>query len=166
VAHSEDEFEAIYDAWAPALFNFAARLVGCQEARDLVQEVFLRLFRARVAQDKVRPWLYQVTYHLCIDHHRKSNAARTYPVPDFPDRGSPDANPETVYLAKEFTARFLAAFRDLPPEQQALLLLRERNNASYQEIAAITGFTVEAVRSRLYRTRLALHRALEKGEAN
>ena len=166
MAFSEDEFEAIYASWAPSLYNFTARLVGRQEARDLVQEVFLRLFRARIANDKIKPWLYRVAYNLCVDHYRKNKAARTAPVPEIQDPGSPDANPETIYLARESMARFLAAFRSLPPEQRALLLLRERNNASYQEIAATIGCTVEGVRSRLYRTRAVLHRALERGETN
>lgn len=160
---SAQEFETLYDAWAPAIYNFTARLVGRQEARDVVQEVFLRLFRARVARDKVKPWLYRVAYNLCMDHHRKNK--RTAPVPEIRDAAGPESDPEAVCLARESMTRLLAAFRDLPPDARALLLLRERHDASYQEIAAITGHTVEAVRSQLYRTRAALHRALEKGEA-
>jgi len=165
VAFSEDEFENIYRTWAPALFNFTARLVGRQEARDLVQETFLRLFRTPVPPDRVKPWLYRVAYRLCIDHHRRKKAAPAHPVSELPEPGDPGANPETVYLAREAIARFLAAFRNLPPEGRALLLLREKDNASYREIAAITGITVEAVRSRLYRARAALHRALAIEEA-
>ncbi|MDA8337562.1 MAG: sigma-70 family RNA polymerase sigma factor [Peptococcaceae bacterium] len=110
--------------------------------------------------------MYRVAYNLCVDHYRENKAGRVQTVPEIRDPGSPDANPETIYLARESMARFLAAFRNLPPEGRALLLLRERNNASYQEIPATTGCTVEGVRSRLYRTRAALHRALERGETN
>jgi len=162
---TEDEFDAIYMTYGKKVYSFAAWLLGDkQEAWDITQETFLRLYQAKVAEKSIRSWLYKTAYHLVADYWRRNSRTRVTVlnemIPDF----ALDSNPEAAFLSKEYRERFLQVFGSLPVQYRAILLLREKNNASYDEIAKIIGITVGAVRSRLYRARMTLLRGLQEQE--
>jgi RNA polymerase sigma-70 factor (ECF subfamily) len=143
--------EGLYAANHTRLFKYFCRAAGGAEiARDLTQEVFLRVSRAAIpvaADDDLRGWLFRIARNLALDRHR--NRLR-HPEPsalvDEPTR-SPS---QDVNLAVN------EALASLPALDRDVFLMREVAGLGYDEIASACDLTADAVRSRIHRTRLQL----------
>ncbi len=137
------------------VYRFLVRMTGRRDvADDLVQEVFLRVVRALANGGPVgheRGWIFAVARSVLVDRHRRG--AREV---DIADRAPEAAVQGTQDLACDL-ARSLAHLADADRE---VFLFKEVAGLSYEEIADVCDCTVEAVRSRLHRTRLALRAML------
>ena len=147
--------EGLFAANHQRLFRYFCRAVGRAEAaRDLTQEVFLRVSRTPipVASDgDLRGWLFRIARNLALDHHRER---LRHPDPtllvDEPTRSpSQDVN----LAVNEALASLATLDRDV-------FLMREVAGLGYEEIAAACELTTDAVRSRIHRTRLQLRNQL------
>jgi RNA polymerase sigma-70 factor (ECF subfamily) len=133
------------------LLRYFCRAVGDAEtARDLAQDVFLRVSRTAIpsAPDEgLRAWLFRIARNLALDHHR---SRRRHPEPsaltDEPARPSS----QDVNLAVN------EALASLPALDRDVFLMREVAGLGYEEIADACELTADAVRSRIHRTRLQL----------
>ena len=137
------------------LFKYFCRAVGhIETARDLTQEVFLRLSRATIpdAPDgDVRAWLFRIARNLALDHHRtrlRQPLLRSLTVEGA--RGASQDVDVAVNLA-------LAALPDLDRD---VFLMRELVGLGYEEIGKACELTPDAVRSRIHRARLQLRELL------
>lgn len=145
-----------------------------EQAEDLAQEVFMRVFRNAkrwrpVA--KFTTWLYRVATNLCINESKKARLRRTVSL-DGPVGSDPDASrivekmavddpgPLTAVERREAGALIEQAIASLPDDQRATLVLVERQNMPYKDIADIMGVTVSAVKMRVKRARENLREAL------
>ena len=143
--------EGLFAANYQRLFRYFCRAVGRAEtARDLTQEVFLRVSRTPIpaaGDGDLRAWLFRIARNLAIDHHRNS---LRHPEPTMLV-GEPTRSPsQDVNLAvNEALASLSALDRDV-------FLMREVAGLSYEEIAQACELTADAVRSRIHRTRLQL----------
>jgi len=120
------------------------------EAEEAAQAAFVRAFEKLSSfrlQSSFSTWLYRIVYNLCMD--RLKERQRSLPVEDTMPAPEPSSREEDVRLLKQALAK-------LPREYQAVLMLREGQGLSYEEIAETTGVTVESVRARLARARKAL----------
>ena len=160
-------------SWQVPVLSFICRFLGCgkEDALDLSQEAFLRVWRQR---RRWRPtarfstWLFTIVSNLCRNHRRTisrrpelvrlagSGNDDTTPDPPAP----PSANPYLCAEASQTAASIRAAVADLPELQRAALLLRRFGDLSYREIAAILDTTPSAVDSLLVRARRHLSQAL------
>ena len=134
---------------------------GAEDASDLVQEAFLRVFRSLDRfdfQHEFTTWLYRIVTNLAIDHLRKRRPAVSTAPPgeedaalDLPDEGvgMPSDNLERA----ETAALVRACIESLAPHFQAVLVLRELEGLPCTEIARIVGATHVTVRWRLHRGR-------------
>jgi len=143
-----------------SVFQFLRRMGGAPEdAEDLTQEVFLRVVRAMDGYEErelERAWVFRIARNVLIDHRRvQGRAPVSEPIGDSHVVRLPLG--PTTGLALE---QALAALGE--PEREAFLM-REVGGLGYVEIAAATGATPDAVRSRIHRARLALRRTLERG---
>jgi RNA polymerase sigma-70 factor (ECF subfamily) len=142
---------ALFAAYHSRLFKYFCRAVGQPEAaRDLVQEVFLRVTRAAIptAPDgAVAAWLFRIARNLALDHHR---SRRRQPEPlelmDVTAR-SP---------SQDVGAAVNQALALLPDLDRDVFLMREVVGLGYDAIATACELTPDAVRSRIHRTRLVL----------
>src|SRR5256712_5671138 len=146
---------ALFAAYQHRLFRYFCRAVGQTEtARDLTQDVFLRVSRTAIpeaADGEVRAWLFQIARNLALDHHRKR---LRQPEPSvLADEGSRSPS-QDVDLAVHAA---LAALADLDRD---VFLMREVAGLGYEEIGRACGLTRDAVRSRIHRARLQLGEAL------
>jgi RNA polymerase sigma-70 factor, ECF subfamily len=146
---------ALFAAYQHRLFKYFCRAVGQAEtARDLTQDVFLRVSRTAIPEasdGEVKAWLFQIARNLALDHHRRR---LRQPEPAVLVGEGSHAPSQDVDLAVN-TA--LAALADLDRD---VFLMREVAGLGYEEIGRACGLTPDAVRSRIHRARLQLREAL------
>ena len=157
------------------VFQLALHLLGdAQEAMDLSQEVFLRVFRTLPqfrGQSSLRTWIYRIVLNQASNRQRWwRRRFRSYQVPldehvanhgELPESRN-FAMPDRVLQQNETAARVWGALAELPFDQRAAVILREIDGLSYDEIAESLGIAVGTVKSRLARARLTLRGALRE----
>jgi len=144
------DVERFYADHRDGVFRYLRRVLGGSEsARDLTQEVFLRVSRAGVPEAGEagrRAWVYQIARNLALNHMRDG---RRRPV-------SVALVHSAVPATQELALALQDAIADLPEVDRHIFVLRETAGLSYQEIATTCEMPIEAVRSRLHRARQAL----------
>jgi len=164
---AEEFLARLFDAHQGRLYRLARRLSGeAEEARDLVQEAFLRAARKPRAVPRedgaAEAWLVKVLVHLARDRFRRLEVRRLHQqrLPDFltPSREAPD--PEQAAVARATVA---AALAELPPRRRATVVLAELEGLSTREIARLLGITQVTVRWHLAAGRKELARRLLPG---
>ena len=136
------------------VFRYLCRSVGqADTARDLTQEVFLRVARSPVPDEEppaLRAWVFKIARNLVLNHAR--DGRRRPESPDPPERSAPPT--------QELAAALREALERLPAIERDVFLMRETAGLSYDEIAAACEMTPDAVRSRLQRARGHLRETL------
>src|SRR5688572_23955809 len=152
------------------VFNLAYKFVGRHdEAEDLAQDVFLKIFKALHTFDRranFQTWLISISRNLCIDHYRSVRKERETMARDVdaslltpPSRDrSPLGELEQVDLRR----RIKEALAELPPTLREAVVLRDLQEFSYQEIATQLRLPEGTVKSRINRGRLELARQLRR----
>jgi len=162
-----EPLEALISRYQGRVLRFGMRMCGDQEdAKDVVQETLLTLarsFRDFRGESAVSTWLYTIARSFCIKKRRRSKFAPTAPISlDGPEgehlQGleDPGPSPERAAFGHEIGAALDAGVRALDPGQREVLLLRDVEGLSALEVASVLGLSVEAVKSRLHRARLAV----------
>ena len=146
------------------LYTVAYRLTGKDDdARDLVQEVLLRLHRglATYRPGSLEGWLSRITTNVFLDGVRRRQRRPTDLLPEEPDVVLPPAAAADETLASVVLPEEVeAALSRLPDEFRAAVVLCDVAGLNYQEIADSLGIPIGTVRSRLHRGRLLLRAAL------
>lgn len=155
----EFAFVALYNRYKGGVYAFCLKmLMDRAQAQDVMQETFLRVYENRdrlLNTSSFKPWLFTIARNQCLNHLRRSN--RQVALDE--NQETPDHVPDTpmAHLEKseriEMVNHFLA---QLKPDYREVLILREYQNLSYDEIAAITRSTLSAVKSRLFKARRKL----------
>jgi len=152
--------------------QLAMNLLGDRdEAHDLSQEVFLRVFRTIHrfrGQSSLRTWIYRIAVNQARNRHRfwrrRHRADQVSLDAHMAVHGdwlpSNDAWPDSVLAQRELAARLQRALDGLPFGQRTAIVLREVDGLSYEDIAYSLGVAVGTVKSRLTRARQALRIAL------
>jgi RNA polymerase sigma-70 factor (ECF subfamily) len=141
--------EGLFAAYHQRVFNYFCRAVGSADAaRDLTQEVFLRVSRSQAATNgDGSAWLFRIARNLILDHQR--SRARHPPPSPLIDDGKRPASQDVATAVNQALAGPQAIDRDV-------FLLREVVGLGYEEIAAACDLSADAVRSRIHRARLRL----------
>lgn len=153
-------FEILFRRHKARVYGFIYRFTGGGHADDLYQEVFLRIIRSRHTyrpRAKFTTWLYAVARSVCIDAMRKENRRKdTTSLDELTETGqSPVPLPVSQGTQRdeafdnETNALMHRLIQGLPEEQREVLLMREKLNLTFREIASITGCTVGTVKSRM-----------------
>ncbi|NOW01031.1 RNA polymerase sigma factor SigE [Isoptericola chiayiensis] len=149
------------------VFRLAYRLTGDrQDAEDLTQETFLRVFRSlsSYTPGTFEGWLHRITTNLFLDQVRRKKRIRfeamgedASRVEATDDRSRPERGFEHAHLDHDVQA----ALDALRPEYRAAVVLCDIEGLSYEEIAVTLGIKIGTVRSRIHRARAQLRDALE-----
>lgn len=155
---------ALFDLHHQRLFKLARRLSrNSEDARDLVQETFLRAARSPRSIPAGAPneemWLVRVLINICRDRWRQS-AVRTRARMNGKVAAEPAVNPEPHLIAKSLVRHALDA---LPPRRRAILVLYELEGTSIPAIAKLVGVAPVTVRWHLSMGRREMAKALGKG---
>lgn len=169
-------FEELVHHYQHRIFGLTLRMIGNrQEAEDLAQEVFITVHRALASyrgEGRFYTWLYRIATNTCknrIKYLRGRNFHRSVPVEDTPEAQAPAADggpavalqsqiagPEQMAEGSRLEAAIQAELAQLEPEHRLLIVLRDVQGMSYQDILRITGLQEGTLKSRLHRARLAL----------
>jgi RNA polymerase sigma-70 factor (ECF subfamily) len=164
-----DAFAAVFEDLRPAAFGVAARLVGAEDANDVVMDTYLKAWQALPGfrgQSTLKTWLYRITRNCALDHLRKRRREGQHVVAepeDFAERGVEDERqlpPDRQMEADELRDFVRAGLSRLSPDHRLALELRYGDGLSYAELAAATGVSIGTVMSRLFHARRRLRSVL------
>jgi RNA polymerase sigma-70 factor (ECF subfamily) len=168
-------FARLVEGYQARLLRLCERLLGDgEEARDAVQEIFLKMYRKAAEvrpQGQVYTWLYRIAVNHCLNKLRRRKLVRFLrwqsPAEDAetPAFDPPDAAPDPAAALEarrqwQATRKAIAA---LPENQRAVLVLARFEGLSYKQIAEVLEITEGAVESRLFRAMRRLAAAQESG---
>ncbi len=159
----------LYERFRERVFNVALRVVGNQEeASDVLQEVFLLLFRKihRFRATAVfASWVYRITVNVSLDHLRRRRRTPTptmaAKVLDGPQDTEELSRPERGAVQKDLAAHVQEALGALSPRLRLVVVLRYLEGLAYGDIADILQFSLGSGKSLLNRAHAAMRRELE-----
>lgn len=165
----QSAFETLVDRWQKPVYHQALRMLGSPEdAADVTQEVFLKLWRTLPSfrgESTLSTWLYRLTDNTAIDLLRRERRHRGDlslddgdNPPSIPADSAP--SPQEQVERRDEQAAVAAALAQLSEDHRRILILRELNGLSYEEIGAMLDLAPGTVKSRIFRARLSLTRIL------
>ena len=156
------------------VFNVAYKFVGKHdEAEDLTQDIFLKIFKALGTFDRranFQTWIISISRNLCIDHYRSVRKERQTIARDVDSSDLQPATPERGPYAQaehqDLRAQLRTALEALPLTLRTAVVLRDLQELSYQEIADRLGLPEGTVKSRINRGRIELAHQLRRVQEN
>ena len=165
---SHDDFEQIVRQNQGRILRLALGMLRDRDAaEDIAQETFVRAFRFYEtfrSDAALFTWLYRIAVNLCLDAQRKSRLRPAVPLDELDDAQTghdPSPNPEGALEIRQLARRTEAALEMLTPNHRAILLLREVEGLSYEEISRVLRIPKGTVMSRLHHARINLERAAQ-----
>lgn len=160
-------YDRLMQRYEKKVYALCFRMLGNpDDAADLAQEAFLKAFRALSSfndQAQFSTWLYKIVTNACLDERRKrARQPQLYSLDKPLDTGTgqlaltlPSSGPDplSITLTREIEAEINALLAMLPAEQRMVLVLRDLEGHSYEEISRILNLNGGTVKSRLSRAR-------------
>ncbi len=153
---TDKAYNECVDNFADGVYRFIVKNIRhTEDAQDIVQSAFEKLWvnRAQVLPEKAKSYLFTVAYHQMIDHIRKSNKMPLSDEASIPHQPINQAQTELKEL-------LMRAVNELNPTQKSLVLLKDYEGYSYQEIAEIMNLSDSQVKVYLHRARIILKNKL------
>jgi RNA polymerase sigma-70 factor (ECF subfamily) len=161
-----DEFEALVVRHQDEVYRYLWRLSGDEQlARDLLQETFLRAYRAFARLDgrgAHRAWLYRIAHNLCLNALSRRRPTASLDGTENTLRGSRGDDPAAIVEGRETLAGVESAIAALPRRQRAALLLRRVQGLDYAEVGAALGCSADTARAHVYQAIRKLRQTLEE----
>jgi RNA polymerase sigma-70 factor (ECF subfamily) len=160
----EKAFRRILEKYQDRIFNLCVYMLRSREdAQDAAQDVFVnayRSFKNFTPRASLYTWLYRIAVNTCIDYKRKSQRLLLNDEATIIEIAAPGPSPEKVCESKEVTAVIQEALEALTPDFRAVIVLREIEGLSYEEIAEVLQISMGTVKSRISRAREELREHL------
>lgn len=168
-------FKVLFERYHRRVYAVALGVLKSpQDAHDVVQEAFVKVYKHLPdfqGASSFYTWLYRITMNLAIDQLRRKKTARQVDYDDAVGRDSQPgdnaiaphldgADPSRTHARKELAAKMQAALATLPEYHQQVILLREVEGLSYEEIATIMKVPKGTIMSRLFHARRKMQTAL------
>lgn len=171
-AGDESAFETLVVRYQQRVYRLACRLTTETEAPDLLQETFLQAYRHLRSfrhESRFGTWLYRIATNICLMHRRKQARRPAEPLdaflPHFDERGAHAGTPDELQTAaradelldrQALAEKARDAINRLPDLYREAFVLRDLEDMSTAEVAAVLGLDAAAVRQRVHRARLML----------
>ncbi len=170
-----DAFEELVARYETRIYTIAYRYIGnYDDAGDLAQEALLRVYRSIGGfrgESSFLTWLYRVVTNVCKDELRRRAKERTVSMEEMLEKGkSPPADgtvngsPEEAVLSREWQEEVQQVLNSLTEEHRTIVVMRDIQGYSYEEIAFFLECSLGTVKSRLSRARQALKDRLLAGK--
>jgi len=171
-------FAELVELYKDKIYHLGYRMLNQkQEAEDIVQETFLRVYMNLERYDenqKFSTWIYRIATNLCIDRLRKRKPS--YSIDAEVTDGettdwhallaSKDAGPDEELILSETQTNIREAIQTLPEKYKAVVVLRYLHDMSLQEIADVLNMPVTTIKTRVHRGREFLRKKLESEFGN
>jgi len=170
----KNAFEDLVLANQKNVYNLALKMTkNDEDALDISQEAFIKAYRNLGnfrGESKFSVWLYRLTYNICIDFLRRKSKEKVISLDFEDDSGDgspieiPDIRdlPEESMIRREVRKTVAKSLSELPQKHREILVMREINGMSYEEISEILTISVGTVKSRIARARMSLADILVK----
>jgi RNA polymerase sigma-70 factor, ECF subfamily len=180
VARDESAFNELVVTYQRRVFALVYRMLGRrEEAEDLAQEVFVQVFKAIDqfrGESKLSTWIYRIAINLCKNrtkYNSRRHVGRQDDVDVLAERasfasakgvsvGDNISRPDELVEGMQLEAVVKRAIAEVHPDFRAVLVLRDVEDLSYEEIGAITGLPEGTVKSRIHRGRVQLRALVEQ----
>ena len=161
-------FEKLVTEYEKAVYAIAQRMTGnAEDAADMTQETFIKAYNSLSSfrgDSKFSVWLYRIANNVCLDFLRSKNRRPTVSLSAEDDDGEEtqldiadeSQSPELLLESSLTRDAVRRGLDSLPPDYKQILLLREIQGLSYEEIAAALGIESGTVKSRIFRARKRL----------
>lgn len=170
-----DAFRQLVEKYQRRVYSICyGMLKNADDSMDVSQEVFVKVYRYLEKfnfQSTFYTWLYRITVNMCIDHIRKNQRVKNVEYDDgiaredVSDHVMPSQlglNPDKVYGQKELREKMLVALESLGEKHRTILILREVDGLSYEEIAEVLNISKGTVMSRLFHARRYFQEAISE----
>ncbi len=154
---NQEALKQVFDLYNRKVYRVAYGVLRHrEEALDIVQEVFIKLFRSIKnfkGESRLSTYLYRMAVNTAIDHVRKAGkpiASSLEGEEGFQPAEEPEKRPDRIFLYKELEGKVNEALGKIPADQRMVLILREVEGLSYQEIADSMKCSIGTVMSRLH----------------
>ena len=163
----KSSFDVLVVKYQNKVINLCFRFLGnYDDACDCAQDVFVKVFESLSkfrGDSKFSTWLYAVTVNFCRNRissfkHRKSKQDTSYEIQD---AGDESLSPSKRFERKELNDKIQKAIDSLDEDQKSVVILRDIEGLSYEEIVDITGIKLGTVKSRIARAREELKEKLK-----
>jgi RNA polymerase sigma-70 factor, ECF subfamily len=178
----ERAFATIVRTYQQRVFNMVFRFLGNrEEAEDVAQDVFVTVYQSAASfrgDSKFSTWLYRVTVNHCknrLKYLKRRGRHMGRPLDEIAEhqiaQGSGETQPayhaaiprpDDLAAGRQLEALIQREMAKMDEDHRLLLVLRDIQGLSYQEMAEVTGLNVGTIKSRLHRARLALKEALTR----
>jgi RNA polymerase sigma-70 factor (ECF subfamily) len=159
-------FEEIVRKYQDRIYNLCRYMLqDTQDAQDAAQDVFMKAYaglKVFKPDASLYTWLYRIAVNTCLDHKKKSRPAQLRDESFVNDLASTEPSPEQRYQSKEIGQAIQVALQKLPEPLRAVIVLKEIEDLSYEEIAEVLHTSLGTVKSRISRAREELRRLLQK----
>jgi RNA polymerase sigma-70 factor (ECF subfamily) len=172
LAGDAEAFGEIVQRWERRIFALSYGILGREEdARDATQETFIAAFRNLSGfrgDAKVSSWLHRIAVNQCITRRRRAKVRGETSLEVEEETGGAqfastlEANPDEQTEGRERNEAVRRAVNSLPPELRSVVVMKEFEDLTFQEIAATLGVPLSTVKSRLYTALKQLRMRLEK----
>ncbi len=164
-----DAFGEIYTRYSRVVYRYAVRMLSDpDDADDVMQDTFVKAFRTLPGfrgDCSLLTWLLKITGNLCRDRYkmrtRRGDTVWLDQIGDLPDLSEHGADPADILERKDLKASVHRVLNAMPPAQKELIILRDFEGLSYQQIADIQETTLASVKLRLFRARKTLRDRME-----
>jgi RNA polymerase sigma-70 factor (ECF subfamily) len=175
IAGDREAFGELVRRWERRIYSLAFSMLGCAEdARDATQETFLAAYRNLQGfrgEAKVSSWLHRIAVNQCITRQRRARVRAEAPLEDGLEHESSSftaplsESPARALENRERTEIVRRAIRALPEELREVVLMKEFEEMTFQQIAEALDIPLSTVKSRLYTALKQLRLRLEKLDA-
>ena len=169
----ERAFRELVGRYQARVYSLAYRMLRVREdAEDITQETFVRMFRAARRYDPERPfssWLFTIASRLCIDHIRRRRLPTVSMFQREPgsheewtlELADPGQRPDEQTEQHEEERRMRALVDRLPEHYRIVVMLRHQEDLSYEEIAEALDMPLGTIKARIHRARALLRDLIE-----
>lgn len=165
---SERDFDSLVIRYKDMIFNLCLNITGdYDEAVDCSQEVFIKMYRNLGKfgfRSALSTWLYSIALNTCRNRLSSPYRKRNVTIDGFENlhRANESSEPEFLFERSEGERAVRNAIAKLPEEERILIIMRDLEDRSYEEITEITGIKTGTVKSRISRGRHRLRGLLQE----
>jgi RNA polymerase sigma-70 factor (ECF subfamily) len=147
-------FDEIFNRFADPIHTYIRlRLNGSEEADDVLQEVFIRLWQKRQSiniHSSFRNYLYTIVQHCISDHHRAARRKRYTLTADMPEQPEERHRPDEQYQYKQVYHIWRGAMNQLPVQMRRIYTMKNEEQLSVKEIASELHLSEQTVKNQLH----------------